>query len=338
MKNDKKEIIDYYVEMPAAFESLSQEAVNDSNISEVLVQKSLQLIPSNVGVGRAVCADADGNRLLVKYGSETEKIMYGQVLPAIRERNLAFKVLQFPELVSVTTKEQQNFLFIKHIDGTKFNDTWDEISILGYGGKGMKVDFANRVVDLVEDLSLIETSVLAKFDLSTFDFEKWKSQNLPFLSEILIKRGIITQSHIDEALKILSTTNLFASSRMILTNGDFYPRNLIELSDGKIAIVDWEGRQDYDIDGLVDQRNSFINYIENHIAFFFIHMWGNFLFQRTLIKEAAQRFGLTVENLQAAILIKSLEQSMIWPDDVANHEIEIFTNTLDINFVKDLLE
>jgi len=67
-------------------------------------------------------------------------------------------------------------------------------------------------------------------------------------------------------------------------------------------------------------------------------MWGNTLFQSNLIKEAGRRFGLTAENLQAAILIKSLEQSMIWPDEVASHQIEIFNNALDISFVRNLLK
>ncbi len=346
MKMDRNEVVTYYAGMPTTFEKYEQKATVDSDMSEVIVEKKLQLVSPNVGDGSAICIDSSGDQYLVKRVSDVEKTMYGEVLPVIREQNIPFKVLQLPELIdSVTrksindgTKEEQNYLVLKHINGEKFNDTWDEISTIGYGGKGMDPEFAYKVIDLVEDLSLIEPSMLAKFDLRTFDFDGWKNQNLPFLSEILTKRGIISQDLVDQASLILSFSTLFSNSKLILTNGDFYPRNLIEMPDGKVAIIDWEGRVDYNLGTLVDQRNAFVNYIENHVAFFLIHMWGNPSFQKNLIREAAQRFSLTAKNLQAAILIKSLEQSLIWPNDVASHQVEIFKKALDINFVEDLLK
>lgn len=353
MKNNRKEIYAYFEGMPATFEKLSQEGIDDPYISEVLTEKGLKTILSDIGVGKAICEDATGERFLVKYSSNTEEFMFVNVLPSIGEQNLPFRVLQLPEFVTVARKsfdqngplKQPAFIFTKYIDGFKFNDRWDEVSALGYGGKGIKPDFATRIVDLVVDLLLIDTSLLDMFTLSTFDFSRWKKQNLPFLMEILVKRKIIDQKHIDEALSILSSSGLFENSQMIFTNGDFYPRNLIELPNGKIAIVDWESRQDYDfvdqgedsIQRVADQRNAFVNFVENHIAFFYIHMWGNPDFQKKFIHDASQRFGLTAENLQAAILIKSLEQALIWPDDLARLQAKIFVNALDINFAKDLI-
>src|SRR5260221_7696882 len=164
MKKDQAEVVKYYSEMPAIFEKLNEGSTIDPGLSRVLYEKDLKLISSEVGFGSAICADSNGNQYLVKRGSNTEKVMYTEVLPAIDGQNIPFKVLQFPELVSVVTREQQNFLLIKHIDGTNFNDTWDEISNIGRGGKGIKTDFASKVVDLIEDLSLIEYTVLAKFD------------------------------------------------------------------------------------------------------------------------------------------------------------------------------
>ncbi len=346
MVKEREEILTYYIGMPHVFETWSGANIEDDiRVLSVLKEKSFQFTNPKAGSGKGVCVDGKGNFFSVKYTNETEKNLYTEVLPTIRKQNLPFKVLQFPELedtVEVNSEQdgqrtKRILIFTKHITGTNFNNTWDEISTIGSGGRGIQSEFANKVVDLVEDLSLVKYSSLAEFDLSTFDFEKWKSKNLPFISEILIKRGLITQDYIDKASSILSSTSLFVSSRMIITNGDFYPRNLIERPNGKIVVIDWEGRKDYDIDGLVDQRNAFFNYIENHVAFFLIHMWGNDSFQRNLMKNATQRFGLIAENMQAAILIKSLEQSVIWPDDVARHQIEIFIKALDINSVKDLM-
>lgn len=346
MKNNRKKIIDYFIGMPATFEWTSKKDIDDPYLYKILIKKGFRPISSDVGMRKTMWIDTNNNQFIVKYRSNTEKTIYNEVLPFIREQNYTFKVLQFPELANVILKNSDNnrphkqidLLFIKYIDGANFNNRWDEISNFGHGGRGLDTNFAKKIVGLLGDLSLINFSLLAKFNLSTFDFNIWKSQNFPFLSKILIKRGFMRKDNANKALQILSTTSLFNNSKMIFTNGDFYPRNLIELKNGKIVIVDWEGRKDYEVEGLVDQRNAFINYIENHVAFFFIHMWGNPLFQRILIKETGQKFDLTAENLQAAILIKTLEQSTIWPDEVALHQIEIFNKALDINFIRYLLK
>ena len=298
MKNDRKEISAYYEGMPEVFEKFNQEEIGDFYIPEILVENELKLVPSEVGVGKAVGENASGERFFIKKSSNVEKIVYTNVLPAIKKQKLRFQVLQLPELVTIVGKnfdqtglsEQQDFIITKYINGFRFNDRWDETSTLGYGGRGIDSNFATKTVDLVTDLSLIDTSLLNMLALPTFDFSNWKKQNLPFLSDILIKRKIINPEHIDKILLILSSNSLFENSRIILTNGDFYPRNFIELPNGKVAIVDWEGRQDYtfvdkNVDSgqkVVDQRNTFINFIENHLAFFYIHMWGNTDLQKKL--------------------------------------------------------
>ena len=344
MKNGRKEISLYFEEMPTVFEKYNPRGVEDPNISETLIEKGLRLTTHNIEVGKVICENTDGELFLVKYTSNTEEIMLAKVLPAIEKQDLPFQVLQFPKLAFVVRKNDKDLIFIKQIEGSNFNDKWDEASNFGYGGKGIKPDFTARVVDLLVDLSLINTSFLETFGLLTFDFDRWKKQNLPFLTEILVKRKLIDQEYIDRAVDILSRDDIFKNSRMILTNGDFYPRNLIELPSGKIALVDWEGRQDYAFldqeesskQEVIDQRNAFVNFVENHIAFFYIHMWGNPDFQKKFIHSASQRFNLTEEKLQAAILIKSLEQALIWPDDLANIQIDTFVKVLDINSIRDL--
>jgi hypothetical protein len=354
MKNNREEISTYYKGMPSVFEKISQEEIYGPQISEILTEKALKLVLSDIGVGKAVCEDASGKRFFIKHSNDTEEAMYVNVLPAIEKQKLPFRVLQLPKLVTIVRKsfdqdgslKQQGFIITKYVDGSRFNDRWDEINTLSCGGKGIKLDIATRVVALVTDLSLIDTSLLNMFALSTFDFSKWKKQNLPFLSEILTKRKLIDQKYINKVLSILSSRGLFENSQMLLTNGDFYPRNLIELPNGKITIVDWEGRQDYDfvdqkenlVQRVVDQRTTFVNFVENHIAFFCIHMWGNPDFQRKFIQGASRIFDFTAENLQAAILIKSLEQALIWPDDLARIQIGISMKTLDIGFVRDLMK
>jgi len=340
-------------EMPRAFEELDSVDFNLPLIFEVLNEENLKPISFEIGGGKIICEDISGNQFLMKSCGHTEKIIFTNVLPAIRQQNLSFRRLQFPELRNIISKKfqqndvqkDQDFIFLKYYDGTRSNDKWNEISVLGYGGRELDVSMAKKIVDLIADFSLIDVSLLNTFKLPTFDYAIWKKQNLPFIAKILIGRKIIDQKHINKALAIFSSPNLFQHSKMILTNGDFYPRNLIELSDGKITVIDWEGRQNYKAEtsvngatqNLVDQRNVLINYLENHLAFFFIHMWGNYAFQRHLIKSAAKKFNLSSEDLQSVILIKSIEQALIWPDDLSRRQAEIFVNALEINFIKDLM-
>ena len=67
-------------------------------------------------------------------------------------------------------------------------------------------------------------------------------------------------------------------------------------------------------------------------------MWGNYPVQRRFLKQVKQKFNLTPENLQVAILIKSLEQSLAFGGGyLAIRQAEIFVNALEIGFIKDLI-
>lgn len=331
-----------FSEMPKYYEVYSPPNIGLPIVTEILTQEKMYPVSSEIG-GKIICADDAGCQFLMKRCSPTEKEIFTTILPAIKGQNLQFSTLELPEFRNIVSRNIQaenresekteDFIFMKHYDGKQFNNAWDEISSIGYGGRGIMPDFSKKIVNLISDFNLINTKSLAASNLSTFKLNDWRDINLPFIAEVLTKRGIVNQDQINSALKILNVPGLFTSSRMVLTNGDFYPRNLIELPEGKIVVVDWEGRKDY----AGDQRNVFVNYIENHVAFFFIHMWGNYSFQRCLIKEASQKFSIRAEDLQAAVLMKSFEQCLIWPDDLARRQAETFVNALDINFIKDLV-
>lgn len=330
------------LEMPKYYKVYSPPNIDLPVVNEILKQEELNLVISDIK-DKIVCVDNEGCKFLMKRCSETERKIYTSILPIIREQNLPFSILELPEFRSIvpannrietsTSEKAQNYIFIKYYNGKKFNNSWDEISSVGYGGRGIVPTFSKKILNLIDDFALINIQSLLFSDLSTFKFTDWKNINLPFITEVLSKRNIVNKDQISKALKVLGASDIFSDSRMVLTNGDFYPRNLIELFSGKIVVIDWEGRKDY----LGDQRNVLINYIENHLAFFFIHMWGNYSFQRGLVREASQKFDIRAENMQAAILMKSFEQCLIWPDDLARRQAEIFVNALDINFIKDLI-
>lgn len=323
--------------MPSVFEPLSKENPNKDQALEILKQEGLSPIESEAGSNFVVCRDHTGNKFFLKTCSDTEKRITTKVLPSISERDWRFHALELPSFIKVITSGSLNFIFFPYVEGVGFNEDWNEISPHGNGGRAMKPKFAEKVVDLVQELSSIDVSSLKIFNLPTFNFVDWKNQNFPYISEILVERKIVTKEQIVAASIIFESFKPFINSNLIFTNGDFYPRNLIQKPDGHVVIVDWEGRQDYVEPNLVDQRNALINYPENLIAFFYIHMWGNREFQKKLLTIATERLGLTSEDLQVSILIKSLEQALIWPDDLARCQAKFFTSALNPSYLKNLL-
>jgi len=320
-----------FIEMPKSFESYTPPNDNEVVMGEILAQEQLKPISFEPG-GKVICEDEGGKKFFMKRCSDTERGFYTSVFPEIRLRQLPFATLQLPEFRNIVSRNQ-SFIFINYYEGNNYNSAWNEISSLGYGGRGIVPDFASRVVSVVKDFSMVDPKSLASFNLPMFSFDSWLQGNLPLISEALTRRDIVNDGHIERARELLDDSDLFSHSRIVLTNGDFYPRNLIDYPGNKVLVIDWEGRKDY----VGDQRNVFFNYIENHIAFFFAHMWGNYAFQRRLLRDAAEKFNIRPRDMQAAVLIKSLEQCLIWPDDLARRQAETFVHALDIGFIDDLL-
>ncbi|HWY80070.1 MAG TPA: hypothetical protein VNW29_06970 [Candidatus Sulfotelmatobacter sp.] len=317
---------------------------------EILTSENLTPVSSHPEGDRIVCEDASGNKFFMKDCRGIEEKMFNQVFPAIRSQNLNFTILELPDFKNVVSRtiqpgQQRDFIFVNYYDGTTFNESWNETHPHGYGGRALDISFAEKVLKIVQDFSLINLTTLAPFNLPTFDFSVWKNDIFPLLSANLIQNGSLTQDHINKADTILSSANIFQHSQTILTNGDFYPRNFIELSSGKIVVIDWEGRgrEHIRLNGgthaFASQRNAFLNYIENHAAFFFVHMWGNHAVQKKFMTDITQAFNLTADDIQAAILIKSLEQGAAFGGGFLSHrEAEIFVHALELDYINDFIQ
>ncbi len=313
--------------------------------------KPIEVAPN----GNLKCVNKAGDEFLMKDCRGAEEKIFTRVFPKIVEMKLNFETLVLPEYLKIVTKEvgdeknkkKHKFILVNFYEGTSFNETWNEGSPDGYGGRGVDTSMGKKVVDLLEDFSSIDIAQLKPFNLLTFDFNKWMSKNLPYKAEKLIKHKIITSEQADKAKVLLGSQGIFQGSKMAFTNGDFYPRNFIELANKKIVVLDWEGREDYGVqinvngeaERLVGQRNAFVNFIENHMAFFFVHMWGNYKIQRDFIRMAAKKFNIATKNLQAALIIKSLEQALHFHryKPLAIRQAEVFVNSLEKRFVEDLL-
>lgn len=322
-------------------------------VFRILNQKNL-ILDSVLEGDKFLCTDSKGQQFILKECRGVEAKVYQDVFPTIVKMNLNFKVLELPELLDVVTETDPNgqnpqtYVIIKFYNGKSFNKLWNETSGEGYGGRSVEPQFADMIVDVLEDFSKIDEKKLAPFGLLTFDFNNWKTVNFArHLEPSLINANVITKEQFDLILAFISDTNIFKGSKMVLTNGDFYPRNFIELDTGKVVVIDWEGRIDveFEIDTpegtqkFTGQRNALLNYLENHLAFIFVHMWGNKKFQKILIKNALGKFELDKNNFRAAVMIKAIEQSYAFGGKaLGQRQIEIALDALEGDFVDTLLQ
>lgn len=285
-----------------------------------------------------------GCEYLMKKLNSTEEKVYLEVFPRIMKMNIDFNVLQFPQVFQTGNQIVVNdegkkiadlnnrVIFVKNESGIRFNDQWNEApNNPSYGGKTMSSDLAIKSINLLEDFSQIDLTKLYDLNLRRFDFETWKSKSLPQRIEWLKTTKNLSDENISVLGNIMDSYKNSKIPNEMITNGDFYPRNFIQLPDGKIVVIDWESQ---------DERTSLINTAEFHVAFMYIHMWGNPQFQKALIKEGIKRLSLDTVNLQVAILSRALDQwiGCGWFNIPAGNEIkQILIAALDPNFIKRFL-
>jgi len=304
-----------------------------------ILQKE-NLLPDGVlSNGNLLCRDNDGNKFVMKDLVGLEGVVYTDIFPSVNDQKIEFKILILPKLYKIVDK----FIFFEFYNGKSFNETWDEFKPNSLGGRGVPLNSVNMFIDLIFDFSKIDISRLPT-NLIEFDLDLWKSVHFKEMSKGLEKFGLLSKEQILQANNILQSDNLFNKSKKILTNGDFYPRNFILMPDNKIVVIDWEGRTDINFEqNIPGYRNAMVNFIENHVAFLYVHMWGNPLFQQALLKKSIATFNLDAENVRASILIKSLEQAFLWIHNydgasyLSMDQVQIFVNMFNLSYFESII-
>ncbi len=237
-------------------------------------------------------------------GSTEEFLVCTELLPAIRKRYATtFALLEIPEVLrSDGSVGQHGTVYFRDYGGETYNARWSEHN----GGAALGTELSSEMVRLLEDFQRIDVDWLPSLHpigesakASAFDLQGWL---LSF------------QQQETQALSMGISANEFAQAEefiragfqfpcRIVSNGDFYPRNLIKLP-GRMVVVDWGYWTGY--------RACFVDYIVNVAAFAFIHMWGNGLWQKEFVRHLRETFDIKVDDLRKAILIKSFEQARFW--------------------------
>jgi hypothetical protein len=237
-------------------------------------------------------------------GSAEEFLVCTELLPAIRERyGATFTLLEIPEVFrSDRSAGPYGTVYFRDYSGEKYNDKWKEDN----GGSPLGTELSLDMVRLLEDLQKIDVGWLLSLhpigksmEEHAFDIPNW-------LFSLKERRTLASSVGISEAeLKQAEAfvDGGFQDTRRIVSNGDFYPRNLVKLPS-RMVLVDWGYWTGY--------RACFLDYLVNVAAFAFIHMWGNGLWQMEFARRLQETLAIRLDDLRRAVLIKSFEQAIFW--------------------------
>lgn len=215
--------------------------------------------------------------------------------PEIQAYNEAFSRLVLPQ--AIDQDKVARTLTLPLYTGQTFNDAWN----IEDGGSGMDLELARIMPELIEDLSQIDTSLITK------DETLARMPNLAFDHQAAIEyfdticvdftdEGLLTTLQHNKAQELLRHEQ---TTPQIVSNGDFYPRNLIMQPDGKVVLIDWEIWNDHSPFFIVDHP-------ENVAAVQYVHMWGNPQWQEEFRRQLAERFSFSDESLDKGIVTKAL--------------------------------
>jgi len=240
--------------------------------------------------------------------SREEFLVCTELLPAMRERyGTTFVLLEIPEVLrSDKSVGQYGTVYFRHYDGEKYNGRWSEQPGEHTGGRALGTELSSEMVQLLKDLQEIDVGWLLSLypigkslERSAFDLRGWLSS---FERQRIPAVGMgISGDELMQAQEFVSGG--FQLTRRIVSNGDFYPRNLIKLQK-RIVLADWGYWTGY--------RACFVDQLVNVAAFAFIHMWNNVPWQREFVRHIRETFDIAWDDIRRAVLIKSFEQAMFW--------------------------
>ena len=252
----------------------------------------------------------------IKNTDNYECLIYKYLLPALSsEHDHTFSILKLPQALEVDCKKK--IITLPYYSGKKYNCLWQ------HGGTNMKMQLSKEIALVILDLEKIniknirKNKYFKKIPGAIFDFKEWYKIFLK-KSKVLMARGYLSKQDVAKAKLILKGG---LDSKMIFSNGDFYPRNFIK-SGKKIILIDWQVWAE-------DYRVNLIDYFENIVAFCYVHMWSSPAWQKSYILNIKKHFVLDEIKFQKALLIKSFDQAVLWLDSKrAIEQIKIFKDSL----------
>lgn len=213
----------------------------------------------------------------------------------------AYRRLVLPEYLYDGHDERiGSYVLLTHIEGRDFRDRWHYFKPDRHGGVKLDPVDIDLLLDLMTDLRGIETGDLLH--------EGLKSVTLPLAARTALRRlqeirdkGLLPADVAGRLENALSSMPRFddRTRSVIVSNGDFRFLNLLELTSGKTAIIDWDGAQ----------ASTFE--IENGLAYNWLFLWNRPDLQERLLRGAEERFGLDHEVFRYVLLMRAVMQAQV---------------------------
>lgn len=157
---------------------------------------------------------------------DPEIMAYFEYIPKVKTE---FKTLTLPEGIAAFNTKEYVYFLIPYYEGERFDFNTNNLKL------------AEDLVNVVLDLSAIDVDSVVKggqgFDYDGFEKNFWQYINKA------VSLGLIEATEVQkvksDCAKVLAQGK--ENQRMIISNGDFNPRNVIRLLDGKLVLIDWNG-------------------------------------------------------------------------------------------------
>ncbi|MFH1047961.1 MAG: hypothetical protein V1738_06710 [Patescibacteria group bacterium] len=271
---------------------------------------------------------------VLKFGTDKRKsdsIAYEtrilrEVLPQLNSSE--FDRLVLPEVISSGESGPLRWVLTQYISGQPLIHQWSELNFKPniLGGRGIDEEVAAMSVDVLRDLRMVDIAILPDF-VRRFSFSSWLN-DFRHQSQQLIEMGLMEKSAVDAALSLFGDKNVERYEGSMFTNGDFYPRNIILLPDGKIAVVDWVGGIDP------------WEFVAMHA---WLLMWGNAKWQARYMQEIKHHFPVDEQEMQVGLLVRSFDMVWRWKDEpemnigfARTQMLAYFQQCLDLDYVRQL--
>lgn len=209
-----------------------------------------------------------------------EKKFYTDFLPLLPTQ---FKVLQIPELIEFYELPEKDYLLLPYFHGDRFNfNTGDE-------------KLPRGMVDVVKDLAKLNVESIIPGG-SVYDFVGHEKEFWTFF-EKAVALGLIETKE-ENYIKRKAETILINgrnSQTMIISNGDFNPRNIIRLTSGKHVLIDWDG---------------IVSPLENHLTYPWLLNFVNPTWQKQYASFFERELPINISNIQYHLMKTSLMRAV----------------------------
>lgn len=245
-----------------------------------------------------LCKQKDGRLVVLKAGDRVtfERNTRTKNILTFLESH-PFKNALVPQFVGMSVREDENQYII-----TTFQEAsepqWSEFDgNEKLGGKLISLEYVDSVISAAEDLFACPVSEINFLTPGTNSLD-----SVSVFVKSLYERGVLKAEAFQEIEKIIeSQKDEYFSKNTTISNGDFYPRNLLITDTKKPYLIDWDG--------------AHLTTREQVLMYFWATMFGNLEFQGKILEYCQNRPDWNRERYVVGLLQSVCEDLSTWIDN-----------------------